>query len=54
MDMDKLIDILSELDNKYHFSEEEVDKINECLYGDVDEGMKGEEYAEEDEYSDED
>lgn len=54
MDIDKFIDVLNDLDAKYHFSDEEVEKINECLYGNVDEDMKGEEYAEEVEYTDED
>lgn len=53
MNQEAIIEILTELDNKYHFTEEEVTRINECLYGDIDEDMKGVEYAEEDEYTDE-
>lgn len=53
MNQEAIIEILTDLDNKYHFTEEEVTRINECLYGDIDEDMKGVEYAEEDEYTDE-
>jgi len=51
--MEKLIEILGNLDAKYHFTDEEVSTINEALYGNdtEDETMYGDEYAEE-EYED--
>lgn len=48
--MEKLIEILGNLDAKYHFTDEEVSVINEALYGDEDkenETLYGDEYAEE-------
>lgn len=49
--MDKLIEILEKLAEKYNFSDEEVYEINEVLYGSEDEpGLYGDEYAAEDEY----
>lgn len=42
--MEKLIEILDILDKKYHFTDEEVEQINEALYGEDDEEMYRDEY----------
>lgn len=51
--MEKIVELFGILDNKYHFSEEDVELINETLYGSEDDDLSyGDEYVEE-EYTDE-
>lgn len=49
--MDKLIGLLEDLADRYNFSDEDIAKINDVLYGnEEEEGLFGEEYVKEEEY----
>lgn len=49
--MDKLITLLEDLADRYNFSDEDIAKINDVIYGTEDEeGLFGDEYVKEEEY----
>lgn len=49
--MDKLINLLKDLADRYNFSDEDIAKVNDVLYGTEDEeGLFGEEYVKEEDY----
>jgi len=53
--MDKLINLLNDLADRYNFSDEDIAKINDVLYGNEDEkGLFGDEYVGENEYGEDD
>lgn len=53
--MDKLISLLEDLADRYNFSDEDIAKINDVIYGTEDEeGLFGDEYVGEKEYDEED
>lgn len=48
--MDKLIGLLEDLADRYNFSDEDIAKINDVLYGTEDEnGLYGDEYVKDEE-----
>ncbi len=48
--MDKLIGLLEDLADRYNFSDEDIAKINDVLYGNEDEnGLYGDEYVKDEE-----
>lgn len=52
--MDKLIGLLEDLADRYNFSDEDIAKINDVIYGTEDEeGLFGDEYVGEKEYDEE-
>lgn len=52
--MDKLIGLLEDLADRYNFSDEDIAKINDVIYGTEDEnGLYGDEYVGENEYVEE-
>lgn len=53
--MEKLIILFEDLADRYNFSDEDIAKINDVIYGTEDEkGIFGDEYVGEDEYDEED
>ena len=49
--MEKLISLLKDLADRYNFSDEDIAKINDVIYGTEDEkGLFGDEYVGENEY----
>ena len=53
--MDKLIALFEDLADSYNFSDEDIAKINDVIYGTEDEkGLFGDEYVGENEYDEED
>lgn len=49
--MDKLIVLLEDLADRYNFSDEDIAKINDVIYGTEDEeGLFGDEYVKDEEY----
>ena len=49
--MEKLVNLLMDLADRYDFSDEDVAKINDVIYGTEDEeGLFGDEYVKEEEY----
>lgn len=52
--MEKFVELFEKLDKKYNFTDEEVDMINEVLYGSEEDGeMYKDEYDADEEYSEE-
>lgn len=50
--MEKIVELFGILDDKYHFSEEDVELINKTLYGSEEDDLSyGDKYVEEDEYT---
>lgn len=53
--MDKLIVLLEDLADRYNFSDEDIAKINDVIYGTEDEeGLFGDEYVKDEEYDESD
>lgn len=53
--MEKIINLLLDLADRYNFSDEDIAKINDVIYGTEDEKeLFGDEYVGEKEYEDED
>lgn len=52
--MEKFVELFEKLDKKYNFTDEEVEMINEVLYGSEEDGeMYKDEYDADEEYSEE-